>query len=361
MRNRKRSAAVALALAVGLGTAGCSSDPEVRCEGSDSISVICGFMSPEDLEVIPDTGDIVAGGFSLDNENGDVRVLRLSDGEIQKVYPPDTATSGAREGWGDPACPGPPTEGFASHGIHLSGDAPGPYTLLVVNHTGREAIEWFELERAGDDYRAAWRGCVIVDEPYWVNDVAMIPGGGLVASHMMPREIAATLFDRPPNDRVETGFVVEWQAATGWRKVEGSEGALPNGVQVSADGSVLYSNQYLSNQVVAIERATGKRLWTTAVEGAPDNMSIMKDGRLLLSAHLMSLRSIRDDCMLKPGPFCGLPFAVFALDPATGEAEKLFQHEGPPFGGSTVAVQSGDSIYLGSFHGERIGRIPVPQ
>lgn len=300
----------------------------------------------------------MVGGFSLDNENGDLRVLRLSDGEITVVYPPDTAESpGPGAGWGDPTCPGPPSEGFAAHGIHLSQGHTGVLTLLVVNHTGREAIEWFELDVDGGDYRAAWRGCVVVDEPYWVNDVAMLPGGGLVASHMMPREIAATLFDRPPNDRVESGFNIEWQPGRGWQKIAGTEGALPNGVQVSADGAVLYSNHYLSNQVVAYRRSNGERLWVASVEGAPDNMSIAPDGRLLVATHLASLRSIRDECMLKPASYCGLPFAVFSIDAETGDAEKIFQSEGPPFGGSTVAVQSGEAIFLGSFAGNRIGRI----
>jgi hypothetical protein len=43
---------------------------------------------------------------------------------------------------------------------------------------------------------------------------------------MMPREIAETLFDRPPGDGVETGYIAEWQRGTGFRKIPGTDGAL---------------------------------------------------------------------------------------------------------------------------------------
>jgi hypothetical protein len=334
---------------------------ETDCAPANGITPICGFLAPEDLEVVPGGRALIVGGFSLDNENGDIRALNLQDGSIQKIYPPDPAALRPEqvEPWGDPNCPGPP-EGFAAHGIHLSARAGGGYTLLVVNHTGREAVEWLEITETEGKFAAAWRGCVVVDEELWINDVAMLPDGGLVASHMMPREIAGTLFDRPQNDKVETGYVVEWQKDGGWKKVPGTEGALPNGIQVSADGSVIYSNHYQSEQTVAVHRTTGERLWATAVKGAPDNMSITPDGKLLIATHLMSLREIRG-CMTEPGDFCGLPFALHSIDPASGEATQLFESSGPPFGGTTVAVQSGEHIYMGAFDGSRIGRIPIPQ
>lgn len=348
-------AVVALVLA-------CRGTTESDCAPAAGITPICGFLAPEDLEVIPGGEALLVGGFSLDNENGDLRVLHLADHEIDIVYSPDRAETedSSESAWGDPSCPGPP-EGFAAHGIHLSRNDRGSYTVLVVNHTSREAIEWFELGAEGKSSSAQWRGCVIIDEELWINDIAMLPGGGFVGSHMMPRAIAGTLYDRKPNDQNATGYVVEWQPTSGWEKVPGTEGALPNGIQVSADGSVIYNNHYLANQVVATERATGQRLWAAPVEGAPDNMSITPDGKLLVALHRMSLRSIRDDCMLKKEPFCGLPFALAYIDPKDGRVNQIFESQGPPFGGTTVAVETGDAIYMGAFAGSRVGRIPAPR
>jgi len=248
---------------------------EDDCVAENGITPICGFLPPEDLDVVPGGKALVVGGFSLDNENGDIRVLRLSDNSIETIYSPDTTATTAPAGadWGDPDCPGSP-HGFAAHGIQLTENEHGTYTLLVVNHTSREAVEWFEVIEDSGSFSATWKGCVIVDPELWINDIAMLPDGGFVASHMMPREISRTIFDRQPNDQVETGYVVDWHNQTGWTKITGTEGALPNDVQVSADGKTIYSNHYFSNQVVAIDRASGKRLWTTKLEGAPDNISI---------------------------------------------------------------------------------------
>ena len=242
--------------------------------------------------------------------------------------------------------------------------------VLIGLRTASERFPAFEVLNGcqtigadGDDFAARWRGCVIVDEPLWVNDVAMLPGsagGGFVATHMMPREIADTLFDRPPNDQLATGYNVQWQPDTGWTKIEGTEGALPNGVALSPDGRVLYTNHYLANQVVAYNRESGERLWTASVDGAPDNLSFTPDGQLLLPVHRVSLRRLRDECMLKRDPFCGLAFAVYRIDPSDGAVTLVHESEGPPFGAATVAVQVGDAIYMGSAAGTRLGRIAAP-
>lgn len=202
--------------------------PDNDCAPAKGITPICGFQSPEDIDVLPRAGALVVGGlggFTLDDRNGDIRILRLSDLSIEKIFPPDsggrTETGGVV--WGDATCPGPPP-GFSAHGIHVSRNAHGSYTLLVVNHTEREAIEWIELREDAGHFGATWRGCVIVDEELWINDVAMLADGGFVATHMMPRSLAATLFERAPDDRKATGYLVEWQPGRGWRKIEGTEG-----------------------------------------------------------------------------------------------------------------------------------------
>ena len=126
---------------------GCAAEQEAGCVGNDVITPICGFLPPEDVHALPEGDALVVGGFSIDNEDGDIRVLRLADQDIQVVYTPEAGVVASGEPWGDPGCPGPPTAGFAAHGIHLSENAEGTYTLLVVNHTGRESVEWLELRR----------------------------------------------------------------------------------------------------------------------------------------------------------------------------------------------------------------------
>ena len=135
----------------------------------------------------------------------------------------------------------------------------------------------------------------------------------------------------------------------------GTDGALPNGIQVSRDGSVIYSNHYLSHQVVAIERSSGRRVWTAAVEGAPDNLSITSNGDLLAVTQLESLASV-GDCLTRPAQVCALGFTVHRLDASTGAAHKILNGGDGKFGGATVAVEVGEAIYLGAAAGTWIGR-----
>jgi len=307
------------------------------CQPANGITPICGFLPPEDIDAIPGRNALVVGGFSLDNQNGEVRVLDLSDHSITTIYTPDMPMA-----------------------IQITENAHGSYTLLVVNHTSREAIEWIEVKQDGARFSGAWKGCVIVDPGLWINDIAMLPDGGFVASHMMPRKISRSIFDREPNDRVETGYVVEWHKETGWTKIKGTEGALPNGVQVSADGATVYSNHYFANQIVAIDRASGERLWTTPLDGAPDNINIGDDGKLYLPTHLVNLREIRDQCLGKDVPYCTAQFSVYAIEPDDGQATRLFTSSGTQFGASTAAIKVGEFVYLGAVGGNRIGRIGAP-
>ena len=118
----------------------CGADTESSCVGTDAITPICGFLPPEDIDVVPGGEALVVGGFSLDNENGDLRVLQLADHRITPVFPPDTTPAAAivREPWGDPNCPGPPTDGFAAHGIQ-----PGDklYFVNLLEHKNGKVVE----------------------------------------------------------------------------------------------------------------------------------------------------------------------------------------------------------------------------
>jgi len=76
----------------------------------------------------------------------------------------------------------------------------------------------------------------------------------------MSRELAATMLDRAPADGIKSGWLVTWQRGVGWQKIPGTDGALPNGVQVSRDGRVIYADLYLENAVAAFERDTGRLL-----------------------------------------------------------------------------------------------------
>ena len=325
------------------------------CESTESITTICGFNHPEDLALLPGGDWLLVSEFGKlgSKRPGALKLFAIDGGEIEHLYPSARADAdGSRApAWGDPNCPGPPAESFSPHGIHLDPDG----RVLAVNHGGRESIEFFALEVSGRGLPSIeWRGCAVVPEGLWLNDVAGLPRGGFVATHMMSRSAEADLA-RTGAAPDEKGYVVAWQPGRGWGEVPGSRGSLPNGISASEDGSILYVNYTGSGQVVAIERATGVDLWSAPVI-SPDNSSWARDGRLLVASLRSPLAAVLG-CIAADPPYCGVSFAIVSIDPRDGSTEILFEGGGAPFGGATVAVQVENALYLGSFTGNRIARV----
>ena len=154
-----------------------------------------------------------------------------------------------------------------------------------------------------------------------------------------------------------TGYLTHWSRKTGWEKVKNSEGALPNGIEVSPDGQILFINYYFGDKVVALERKSGKQLWQTDVD-APDNSSWAADGNLLVASHQEALAAV-SHCAESPATFCPLRYAVASLAPKTGVKNIVLAGGGTPFGGATVAVQVGQDLYLGAFAGTRMAKRPI--
>ncbi len=345
-------------MALGAGCGAAPIEPIAGCDANDAITPICAFQSPEDLELLPGQDALLVGEYGgLQGVlPGTLKVLWLEDHRVEVLYPRvgGDAAGVAGQLWGDASCPGPPGDAFAAHGIHLSPRPDGTDQLLVVNHVGREAIEFFELSSEGDAYTLVWRGCVVAPDDLWLNDVVALPEGGFVATHMVPRGTGVWTIRFNEWSGRKTGHVVEWRADSGWRELPGTAGVLPNGIAISGDGQTLFVNDYLGDRVFAVDRASGVRRWETEVS-KPDNSSWSPGGRLLVAGHTTPIAETLRYSELE-GAGCPLPFTIVALDPTDGSREVVFEGEGPPMGGVTTAVQVGDTLYFGSFTGDRMGR-----
>ncbi len=343
---------IGLSAALGLGCRGADSS----CPATDAVGLFCDFKAPEDLEVLPGGTRMLVSEYGglAGRRAGTITALHLESDERQVLYPlageeaPDAL-------WGDPSCTESVGAAFAPHGIHLTKGPDGGDRVLVVNHAERESVEIFELSGAASDAPSLrWRGCVVAPDHVWLNDVAGLPGGGFIASHMMKRGTAVDdLLNRAEGTDAPMGHAVEWTPDGGWRRIEGTDGVVTNGVQTSPDGKIAYVVFTMSDKAIAVERETGKQLWETEV-AHPDNVSWAPDGRLLVASIRADLQAVLE-CVESDAPFCPIGFGVVAIDPATGEATTLAEGGGPPFGLATVAVQVGSKFYLGSATGERIG------
>lgn len=324
-----------------------SEKPQPGCERVGNVQGVCGFPAPEDIDVF-DGGRYLL--FSpVTGINGTEREkLYLFDTESLSAVPITYQLAKSSERWGEDDCISPPEEEFSPHGVHISQRTDGRWQVLAVNHL-REAVEMFEVV-AGEVPSLIWRGCALGSANANFNDVVALPDGGFFVSHM---------FDRGSMDvqvamasTVNTGYVMSWTKASGYKKLKGSDGIVPNGLAISTDGASLFIAETGGKRIRKINISSGEETGEVVL-GPVDNLSWSADGKLIATR---IVGAMPHDCFSKPGP-CLTPFEVVAINPDTLEFEVMHEQRGKPMGTASVAVVHGDAIYVGSFKGHQIMRV----
>ena len=332
--------------------------PVTTCEAEGPARPVCSFTNPEDLVALPGGEAILVSeyGGMEGHVPGALALLVLQTDQRRELFRGGAADGAATPGWGDPACPGPLTAAFSPHGIHLSTRDDGALQLLVVQHGGRESLEFFEVAGSGRDWAVEWRGCVVAPEDAWLNSVAALPGGGFVTTRMIERPTVVTDLATAIAQGGGGGYVLEWLPDRGFAILGGSEGEMPNGIETSTDGRLVFATG--SGEVRRIVRATGE-VEARVQLGALDNARWASDGRLVV-ANLTS--DALDDfvvCTQLESGACPMSFRIVAIDPVSMETEELYSNQGPPMGGGTVGLVIDDELFIGSFAGDRILRVTL--
>lgn len=340
-----------------LGCAG-SGEPVLSCEPVGDAKPLCGFQNPEDLVVLPGGASLLVSEFGgMQGEHpGFLSRLDLAT-EARSVLYRGGDGGASQPGWGDPACPGAPSA-FSPHGIDLVRRHDGALALLVVNHGGREAIEYFEVSPGGA--ALTWRGCVVAREQGWWNEVAASPDGGFYASQMLPRRGGPAQlleFFRAAVLHRATGYVQHWQADAGFSQVPGSAIVFANGVALSPDGLHLFINSTLGDGLRRISLVTGE-VKNRADLPSLDNAAWGSDGRLYLASLTAPFLEMQACNELERGA-CPAAFEILAVDPVTLDSEVVYRGGGPPMGAGTVGLRVGDELFIGSFAGDRVLRVAL--
>jgi len=326
-----------------------SAPPLMACGVHGDIEVLCGTRSPEDLEITPDGKYLIATQFV----NGRVGSLGLGMALFdlaKKTYTKMAVTAEPDKAWGDASCPGPIGDALISHGESLARRRNGVWALYVVNHGGRESIEMFELKPAAGSWALVWRGCVVGAHDY--NDVAILPDGGFVGTYPTAlRAAGGNAFGGGVS-----GYVAHWTPGKGESEIMGTRIPYPNGVVVSADGRDMYVNWFAAREVHKYDLNTAKETGSVKVDFMPDNLTWTKEGRLLVAG----VKGARGDCPEGSGRPCIQGFGVAEIDPGKMQVRTIFDSAttGPLMTGVSVALEVGDSIYLGAFQGDRLVKIP---
>lgn len=296
---------------------------------------VCGQQGPEDL-VAMGADWAVASAYA---GTGGVTLIRLRDRMSMTAYPAPAAKE-RLDATTYPNCPGPPRGAFTTHGVYVA-PGPGPtHRLFVVGHGARESIEIFDVDTRGALPTLTWIGCAIAPDPIGLNSVRGLPDGGFITTNFLPRnQQMQSMMGGEPN-----GELWEWHTASGWQKVPGSEASGANGVELSDDGITLYIAAWGSQSFIRLSRgATPPEREEIELGFRIDNIHWAQDGTLLGAGQV------------------GQDWRVVKIDPATLAVEQIYaQDDMPGFGGGTVALEVGETLWVGSYRGDRIAIVPVP-
>lgn len=348
-----------LIVAVMTGLLACAEDVNewiVGCEAHGGVEPYCGFANPEDLVYFAPTGKLIASQFgSMDGMRPGNLVSFPPDAPRPSILYPTPDADAPLPGWGSAECPGPPGAAFAPHGLDMIEREQGRHALLVINHGGREAVEYFEVGAGVDgEVVLTWRGCVLLPEPLFVNDLVALADGGFWATHMYARHAEMSSLLKAVFG-TDTGWVVEWRPQSGFHELPGTRAPMPNGIARCAEERHVYLNAYFADEVRRIDVASGDLLASAAVPH-PDNLTWSGDGRLLVASHRSGLRQIAA-CREGMKGACAVAFSILALDPEDLSAEVLLERDDLPTGAVSVALQVGGDIWLGTFAGDRVARM----
>jgi hypothetical protein len=317
--------------------------PMLACGMQGDVEILCGTRSPEDLEQTPDGKYLILGEFVNARNAPPTGRLMLFD-MAKKTYDKIPVTAEPLKDWGDPACPGAPGDTLTPHGISLAKRARGKWELYVVNHAGRESIEMYELAKAGSGWKLVWHGCVVSKQAF--NDVAALSDGSFIATHPTALQTPQTnLFSGEPS-----GYVSRWTAAAGESELPGTREGYPNGVLATADGKYMYFNAWTAKEVHKYDLKQMQDVGKVKLNFMPDNITWTKRGQLLAAGVI----DARGQCADR-GLACQQAFAVAVINPSNMQARDVFDSGNRPLiNGVSVALQVGNSVYVGAFGGDRL-------
>ncbi|HEX6998426.1 MAG TPA: hypothetical protein VF322_09790 [Gammaproteobacteria bacterium] len=323
------------------------------CEPEGDLRFVCGLNAVEDLVQVGDSRWLLGSGLG---GGGNPGTLVLVDSEAKTgevIYPAEGAAAAhARERF--PGCASPPDASvFNAHGITLRATGPGRYEFLVVNHGGREAVEFFDVDARGAKPALTWIGCVTMPPDTSINSLDTLPDGGFVVTHFYTPSKGGmgAVFDGEI-----TGGLLEWHPGGEVTPIPGTELSGANGVALSDGGRVIHVAAWGTRDLVRFERRGGavtKR--AVPVDFALDNIRWTADGNLLIAGQKFVPR--------REGPERLDGWTVAVYDPDSLElVAKLKEVDGTAaFQGVSSALEVGDTIWVGPFQGDRIAYFPSPR
>lgn len=316
----------------------------LECGRHGEVEIVCGTVAPEDFERTPDGRFLIVSKMGRGEDKG-LDLFELATQTFTEI----PLSAGKRPNWGDAGCTESIGRGIQPHGLSLSKRTSGEWQLYVVNHNVRESMEMYELLPDGASWKLVWRGCALASEPY--NDVASLPDGSFVAT----RPQAIQKEGQSPFGGAPSGNVAVWTKGDGERVLPGSEYGYPNGVLVSGDGRFAYISGWTTRDLHRYDLKAEKEVAKCGLTFMPDNLTWTQNGKILAAG----IKGVNGNCPPESDNPCMQGFIVSEVDPKTLEHRILYDNNGKALiNGVSVAIGAGDAIYVGSFQGDRLVKLP---
>ena len=336
------------------------------CESDETFTVYCNYQNPEDLAVLPDGRHILVSEFgaivplSPTNVQGNLSLLDTTDGRKKNLE-----IEMSDNVWGDPECQRDSMV-LSPHGIDINERLDGSYQLAIVNHMPTETIELFELRAINDAWSLTWRGCVNAPVHGYFNDVALSSNGSFYVSQMYDKNISLFMLAVLDNTKEDTGYVYHWRRQNGFERLVNTDGAFPNGVELSDDENNLFINYAFGNKTSKYNLMSNSIEASFSMNGIPDNITV--DGEYIWvgtqdHSGLDSLiycgvfaKDVFEDPMINQ---CPLPFAAYQLRQSDLSLVNSYKYSNTVMGTATVALSLNGQLYIGTYHGDRIASVEL--
>ena len=336
------------------------------CQSDDALTVYCDFQNPEDLAALPDGRHILVSEFgaitplSPVNVRGNLSLLDTTNGTKKNIE-----IEMSNNVWGDPECERENMI-FSPHGIDTNQRLDGSYQLAIVNHMPTETIELFELIEINDAWSLIWRGCVDAPAHGYFNDVALKSNGSFYVSQMYDKNISLLMLAVMDTTKEDTGYVYHWTRKKGFKRLINTDGAFPNGVELSNDESNLFINYAFGNKISKYNLSSKTIEASFKMNGIPDNITIDGDYLWVGTQDYSGLDSLIycgvfakdtfEDPMINQ---CPLPFAAYHLKQSDLSLVNSYKYSNTVMGTVTVALSMNGQLYFGTYHGDRIASVDL--
>jgi hypothetical protein len=349
MKFRAMERAPVLALAAFLvafakvGAAAAQSAPAApSCGPVGDLHFVCNLISVEDFLPV-DGGRWLVGGSYVENGVGlylvDTRAKTARAVSLSLAAKPDPHYAG---------CSAPDLKVLQTHGLDVK-QAGGHITVYAINHGGRESVEIFRLHPGAGT--AEWIGCALPPEGVSGNSIAATGHGAFVMTkfddsrdkqgfqHIMAGQV--------------TGAVYRFTPGKGFDEVPGTRLSGDNGIVVSADGRWAYINAYGTREIYRLPLSGNGERKSVKVDFCPDNLRWAPDGSIFVTGQFINSKTMEITALHG--------WATVRLDPQAMTTTPVVKEAGlKVFDNATSAVQVGQTLWFGTFRGDRMAYMAAP-